>query len=137
MDLFSLTQNIKSRLVQPRVYAITLERTGVGMSVSSVVAFDLEEAIVKAKEILVSQMKMPVEEAQQWKLGLFVRKSLAEITSEFTNLSFKEEKAVPETGSSKKNKLMKAIIDSKDEVLFKKTKKQFTEAEVKYLSERL
>lgn len=136
-NILSLNQTVKSRLQKPRVYAITLERPGVGQSVSCVLAFDLEEAVVKAKEVLMVSCKMSAEEAHQWKLNLFVRKSLEEVVAEATDLSIHEAPVVPDVMTTDKNRLMRRIIDTKDHALFRRSKKQFTETEVKYLMERI
>lgn len=136
-NFLSIGQSVKSRLQKPRVYALTLERPGVGQSVSCVLAFDLEEAVVKAKEVLMTSCKMTAEEAHQWKLNLFVRKSLEEVVAEATDLSIQEAKVVPNVMISEKNMLMQKIIDTKDAALLRRSKKQFTETEVKYLTERL
>ncbi len=55
------------------------------------------------------------------------------------SLSFKDglkqtEEPLPETPESRKNKLMKIIIDTKDATLFVKNKKIFSSAEKKYIT---
>lgn len=139
-NIFQTVASLKGRLEQPKVYAITLERenpVGHGIAVNCIVAFDLEEAIVKAKEVLVDQLKMPVEEAQGWRLGLFTRKTVQEIVREASTLSIVESKVVPDSGISEKNKLMRRIVEKKDSRLLNRSKGQFTAEEIAYLKERL
>lgn len=145
MELFDGSNKLRSRLVRPQAYAITLERPMVGASVHLVVAFDLEEAIEKARQSLIQMMKMPVEEANNWKLNLFMRRELSDVMHEASepikassSLKVSDEKLKRRTGeSSAKNKLMQQIVANRDVALFKKSKKQFTEAEVKYLTDQL
>lgn len=145
MELFEMNSRLQSRTTKPQVYALTLERPGVGTSVHLVVAFDLEEAIEKAKQSLTQISKFSAEEAQFWKLNLFMRRSFSEILAEGAHTDFApvSGKPVPQTQQPKvdevsaKNKLMQQIVKTKDVALFKKSKKQFTEAEVKFLLEQL
>jgi len=136
-DIFSTTKQLKSRLQQPRVYALTLEHPGIGLSIHCVVAYDLEDAVTKARELLIDQIKMKPEEIQQWKLGLFVRKTIPELVEQGENVSLKEIRAPIDSGLSEKNKLMKKIVDNKDEKLLRRSKKLLSPEEFQYLVERL
>lgn len=151
METSILNQKIKSRTIRPQVYALTLERMGIGQAVFCVVAFDLEEAILKAKELLSVTSNVPIEEALQWKLNLFTRKSLSEVVGEVSLLSTESAPQskiiqrplshpptrVKQQGWSKKNNLIHQIVSNKDSKLFKASKGQFTEAEKKYIEEHL
>jgi hypothetical protein len=145
MELFEMNSRLQSKTIKPQVYAITLERPAVGMSVHLVVAFDLEEAIEKAKQSLCQMMKMTPEEANCWKMNLFMRRPFSEVLAEgsATDFTATPVKAAPQEPKRKgvepsaKNKLMQQIVATKDVALFKKSKKQFTEAEVKYLTDQL
>lgn len=153
-------------VVEPKIYGMLLEFPETNF-LSVQIAYSLEEAFIKAKdemEILERTMfkKGPLNQTfGHAKISLFSCKTIEELEKGSFNYiqenyipeeqikktidtiqSFKERKSkvVPKKRKSKseeKNKLMKQIIDNKDEILLKENSSLFTKAEIDYIKEHI
>ena len=131
MDLFKLTQQLRKKRVDPKIYAVVIKRAADGSSyLWQGIEYSLDGALSRARQNIAKSTKVnPLE----WTIFLHGCESIKELVSKAIEISVDG----VQTKKADKNALMQKIVDTKDVKLFNENKKKFNKQEIKLIKESL
>lgn len=130
-SLFKILSDVKRKLVEPKIYALTL-MSGGSSYLGLVAAYSLEEALGKARRLAVKDHPNLFTEKSMLSLGMHTCESIDSLLGDVMDMKLEKQ----EVGDDK-NKLMARIIETKDATLLAENRSKFSEPEVAFLEEKI